>query len=182
MSLENRVLQLERFVAELVRQKEELERRVHNLMRPGRVTEVDPKQGMVRVAYAVDEQGQDVISPLIPWTERAGAIKTWTPPAVGEQVLLFSPSGDVSTHSWVLTGGFSDQFKQPHDKGAEHVMTVGSTRITVKGDEMRINSPKIVFEGETHLGGEGGQLVHRKGDKDSDGDVAVESATKVYAV
>lgn len=44
-------------------------------------------------------------------------------------------------------------------------------------------SAKIVLEApEVHLGAEGGQLVHRKGDVDSDGDAAVGSATKVYAV
>lgn len=45
-----------------------------------------------------------------------------------------------------------------------------------------IVSPTIVLEGTVHLGGEGGQLVHRKGDMDSDGDAAVGSATKVYAL
>ena len=44
-------------------------------------------------------------------------------------------------------------------------------------------SVKIVLEApEVHLGAEGGQLVHRKGDVDSAGDAAVGSATKVYAV
>ncbi|WP_164919712.1 phage baseplate assembly protein domain-containing protein [Hansschlegelia zhihuaiae] len=45
-----------------------------------------------------------------------------------------------------------------------------------------IAAPVIVLEGTVHLGGEGGQQVHRKGDMDSDGDTAVDSATKVYAL
>ena len=45
-----------------------------------------------------------------------------------------------------------------------------------------IKAAKIVLEGEVHLGGAGGKLVHRKDDLDSDGDSAVGAATKVYAV
>lgn len=44
-------------------------------------------------------------------------------------------------------------------------------------------SAKIILEApEVHLGGEGGQLVHRLGDVDTAGDAAVGSATKVFAV
>lgn len=57
----------------------------------------------------------------------------------------------------------------------------GNLRI-VHGTEVRIVAPKIVLEGEVHLGGDGGELVHRKGDVDSDGDTAVGSAAKVYAL
>lgn len=46
---------------------------------------------------------------------------------------------------------------------------------------LTIVSPEIVLEGEVHLGGKGGRLVHRKDDVDSGGDAAVGSATKVYA-
>jgi len=178
----NRIAQLERYVAELVRGREEVDRRVNNMMRPGRITEVDPAQGLVKVAYSQDEEGTDVTSPWIPWTERAGAIKTWSPPSVGEQVNMFSPSGDISTHSWIMHGGFSDANQQPHDKGAEHKMTIGGASILVTGDKITISCAEIVMTGNVHLGGEGGKLVHRKGDKDSASDIAVESATKVYAV
>ena len=71
---------------------------------------------------------------------------------------------------------------RPHDKAGEGVITVGNTRIQFTGDRVTITSPTIVLEGDVHLGGEGGQLVHRKGDVDSDGDAAVGSATKVYAI
>lgn len=45
-----------------------------------------------------------------------------------------------------------------------------------------IEAPTITLKGDVNLGDEGGELVHRKGDKDSDNDVAVESASKVRAV
>lgn len=52
----------------------------------------------------------------------------------------------------------------------------------VSGGTVTIKAPKIVLDGEVHLGGEGGELVHRKGDADSGGDIAQGSASKVYAV
>jgi hypothetical protein len=179
-----RVAMLERYVAEQIRRREDIERRVHNLVRPARVTAVDPAKGLVKVAYAADDEGKDVVSPWIPWMERAGAIKTWTPPAIGEQVHMFSPSGDVSGHSWVLPGGFSETNRQPHDRGAEHKMQIGGASILMTGDKVVITAGQIAFDGEVTLGGQpgAGELVHRKGDRDSDGDIAVGSATKVRAV
>ncbi len=61
------------------------------------------------------------------------------------------------------------------------MVTIGGTTITMSGGKVHIKSGTIVLEGDVHLGGEGGQLVHRKGDADSSGDLAVGSATKVYA-
>ncbi|UMY19139.1 phage baseplate assembly protein [Methylobacterium organophilum] len=52
----------------------------------------------------------------------------------------------------------------------------------VSGGTITLKGQKIVLDGEVHLGGEGGQLVHRKGDVDSHGDTAQGSASKVYAV
>jgi phage baseplate assembly protein gpV len=161
----------------------ELERRVRNIVRYGRVAEVDAAKGRVKV---IDEElgggeGKSITTDWLPWAEIGGAFKTWTPPSVGQQVAVISPSGNLG-QGLVLPNAFSEQFPPPSDKGDEHVMTVGETRITVKGDEVRFSSPKIVFEGDTHLGGEGGEPVHRRGDKDSDGDAAVEHASKVWAV
>ena len=188
----DRIRQLERYVAELVRRVEEAERRLTNVMRPGRVAQVDAQKGLVKLAYAKDENGADVVSPWLRWMERAGGIKTWTPPSVGEQVLMFSPSGDISGHSWALPGGYSQANPQPHDKGGEHKMTIGDLSILVTGDDLMIEAPgkvvikagQIAFDGQVTLGGQpgSGQPVHRKGDKDSAGDVAVDAATKVYAV
>jgi len=180
--MSERIRQLERYVAELVRRVEETERRLANVMRPGRIAQVDAGKGLVKLAYAKDEAGADVISPWVPWVERAGGIKTWTPPSVGEQVLMFSPSGDISGHSWALPGGFSRANPQPHDTGGEHKMTNGDTSVLITGDRIELTATTIVLSGAVHLGGEGGALVHRKGDVDSDGDIAEGSATKVYAV
>jgi hypothetical protein len=161
----------------------ELERRVRNIVRYGRIAEVDAAKARVKV---IDEEqgggdGRSITTDWLPWAEIGGAFRTWTPPSVGQQVAVISPSGNLGL-GLVLPNAFSDAFPPPSDKGNEHVMAVGETRIIIAGDEIRFASPKIVFEGDTHLGGEGGEPVHRRGDKDTDGDAAVEHASKVWAV
>src|SRR5690606_17115602 len=102
------------------------------------------------------------------------------PPTVGEQVNVVSESGDL-TDAEIDMSIPSTANPRPHD-GAEAVITKGSSRITLGDDAVVISATKIVLQGEVHLGGEGGALVHRRGDADSDGDTAVGSASKVYAL
>lgn len=173
---------LPQIIVDLLHRTEELERKVENRRRKGTVTEVDAEKGLARVKIDTDANGQAVKTPWIPWKEAAmGAIKTHFPPSVGEQVEIVSENGDL-TDAVIDTSIPSNANPRPHDKAGEGVITVGNTRIQFTGDRVTITSPTIVLEGDVHLGGEGGQLVHRKGDVDSDGDAAVGSATKVYAI
>lgn len=67
----------------------DLARRVANMIRTGRVAEVDHAGPRVRV------QSGDLLTGWLPWqTHRAGSTRTWNPPTVGEQVMILSPSGD----------------------------------------------------------------------------------------
>lgn len=173
---------LEQNIVQMLHRIEELERKLEHRRRKGTVAEVDAAKGLARVKIDTTEDGEPVLTAWIPWKEVAmGAIKTHFPPSVGEQVEVVSENGDM-TNAAIDTSIPSDQNARPHDKGGEGVVTVGNTRIHFTGDRCHIKSPTIVLEGDVHLGGEGGQLVHRKGDVDSGGDVAVGAATKVYAV
>jgi phage baseplate assembly protein gpV len=115
----------------IVAMREELvdaNRRVANMMRPGKVKEVDAAKGMMKLSYAEDEDGKEVVSPWIPWTQRAGGSKgqnDWDPPAVGEQMMMFSPSGDVTEASWGSYGGWSNDNPQVHNALGEEKYTVG---------------------------------------------------------
>jgi phage baseplate assembly protein gpV len=110
---------------ELTRRIADLERRLNNVSRPARVVEIDEKKALVKVAYGLDENGQDVISPWIRWGEqRAGNISTWNPPTVGEQVVMFSPSGEIGLHSFIGHSLYSKTFPQPHDKKDEQKLQV----------------------------------------------------------
>lgn len=101
----------------------EMERRLNNIQRPGKVVEIDAAKGVVKVQFT-QADGKPITSPWIPWTTRAGKIKIWHPPSVGEQVIIHSPSGEMGLHSWVAPGGFSKDNPQNHDKDGEYKMTV----------------------------------------------------------
>jgi phage baseplate assembly protein V len=163
----------------------ELDRRLAGMERPGKVAEVDPVAGTARVELGRDPvTGAPFLSPPLRWAEAGmGGIKTHTPPTVGEQVVVRSPSGDIAD-GYIAQSVPTTDNKRPSDKGDEHVLTkIGGTSIVAKDGRVHIKADKIVLEGNVYLGGENGaKLVHRKGDADSDGDVAVGSASKVFAV
>ncbi|MGE3784738.1 MAG: phage baseplate assembly protein V, partial [Alphaproteobacteria bacterium] len=158
----------------------ELERRGRNRKRTGVVSEVDNAKGLARVKIMDGAQGP-YLSPWVPWKEVAsGGIKSHIPPTVGEQVDVVSESGDL-TDAVIDMSTPSNANPRPHD-GPEAVITKGDSRLTIADDKVTIKAASIVLDGEVHLGGEGGKLVHRKDDLDSANDAAVGSASKVYAV
>lgn len=102
----------------------DMERRMNNVMRPAKIVDIDEENGKVRVQFSATDEGQPVLSPWISWTERSGNVRTWNPPTVGEQVHMFSPSGEVGLHSWVMPGGANDKFQQTHGKRDEQRDTI----------------------------------------------------------
>jgi len=170
-------------MADVFNRLAELERRQQNRSRKGKVVEVNAAEGWARVELNKDPKtGKPFLSPKIPWQMPAmGATKVNIPPSVGQQVEVVSESGDL-TDAVINNSLRSNANPQPDANPGDGVITTGDTRIFFSGSEVRIKSPKIVLEGEVHLGAEGGELVHRKGDDDSAGDIAVGSSTKVYAV
>ena len=80
----------------------DLQRRMANMIRRGRIHGVDFSQTPPRVQVAYDNDlttGQPVVSGWLPWVNgRASSASRvdWEPLAVGEQVLILSESGDLS--------------------------------------------------------------------------------------
>nr|WP_246771073.1 phage baseplate assembly protein V [Aestuariivirga sp. YIM B02566] len=174
----------------MIRRVEDAERRIANVARPGKVEEADYEKGLVKVKVG------DLQSAWVPWRTRAGSQRLWDPPAVGEQVMLFSPSGEPG-QGWADWGGFSNGFQQNHNKGGEYKLTLGASSIHITGQAIVIKqggstititdgkikqeSDEIVADGECHFGGEGGVPAAMLGSIDSDGDTEVENlATKVF--
>jgi phage baseplate assembly protein V len=118
-------------LAALEAENERLRLRLDNMIREGRVTKLDPEKARVEV----DMNG--LASDELPWSERNGASRSWDPPAVGERVVVLSPTGEPGL-GIVYPGGPSDQFPQPHNKGAEFYKTIGASSILMTGE-------KIVF-------------------------------------
>ncbi|WP_416139075.1 phage baseplate assembly protein V [Halomonas sp. HK25] len=87
----------------------ELLRLIHNLVRLGTIAEVDHTAARVRVATG------EITTGWLPWVEgRAGTIRTWNPPTLGEQVVVFAPGGDMVA-GVVLTGLYRTAHPAPSD-------------------------------------------------------------------
>jgi len=68
----------------------ELHRRLENLIRFGQIKAIYPGQPFTTVTVTI---GAITTGKLRYLTLRAGKTKTWDPPTVGEEVVVFSPSG-----------------------------------------------------------------------------------------
>lgn len=91
----------------------ELERRVSNILRAGKVASVDFAASRCRVTI-----GNLLTDPLPFLSDRAGDDRTWNPPSVGEQVLVLSPSGELGA-GFVLAGIYSTA--HPANASDEHL-------------------------------------------------------------
>lgn len=68
----------------------EIDRRLANVIRIGTIAALDPANALVQVDLG------DITTDWLPWgTGRAGSTRKWSAPRLGEQVLVFSPSGEL---------------------------------------------------------------------------------------
>lgn len=69
----------------------EIDRRIANIFRIGTIAAVDAANALVQVDLG------DLTTDWLPWaTGRAGATRKWSAPSIGEQVTVFSPSGELA--------------------------------------------------------------------------------------
>lgn len=113
-----------------------LERRVAGMIRHGRVAEVNAAEGWVRLDLGPGDDGP-YLSPKVPYGQFAGALKVHTPPSVGMNMTLISPTGDTR-QAIALPMTWSDQNASPSDSAAENVVTFGDVRMTLADDGVRI--------------------------------------------
>lgn len=119
----------------------EQERRLHGVVRIGRVVEVDASRARARVSL-----GGDAISDWLPWTSaRSGAISEWAPPAVDEQVVVVSPGGD-SAQGVVVGSLYQDAAPAPASNGQMWGMKVGASFITMTDDGITLSSNGSTLE------------------------------------
>ena len=84
----------------------EIVRSIPNLIRTGHIAEIKADKVRVRLSPTL-------LTTWLQWVAlRAGDVIDWCPPSVGEQVIVFSPSGDL-TQGKVLAGLFSAESPAP---------------------------------------------------------------------
>lgn len=141
-----------------------LSRLLENLIRAGTVHAVDHAQKRCRVVSG------GLITNWLPWfSTRSGTTRDWDPPTVGEQCLIFSPSGEVAG-GFVLLGTYSNAFDAPstspdecvrqypdgavirynHATGALHAIGI-KTALVEAADSIVIDCPQVTFTGKVNI-------------------------------
>ena len=130
----------------------DLQRRLANLFRVGKIAEVNRSTGRVKVSF------QGVTSAWLPWmTSRAGAVKDWNPPSVGEQVVVCSPSGELEA-GFIMPGSiYYDGNPAPDTRENVHKLTLpagGSYEISIGGMTLTIAGGKLTLNGDIEVTGD----------------------------
>lgn len=139
----------------------ELNRQIANLVRIGTVAELDEANARVKLSVS------GLTTDWLPWSAaRAGKTRTWSPPQVGEQVVMLSPFGDMG-QAVIIGSLFSDTDPAPaaskdqettvypdgasvDHNSATHVTTVtlnsgGTLNAMVGGSSVVITTGKILL-------------------------------------
>jgi phage baseplate assembly protein V len=142
----------------------DIQRLVGDLVREGTVESVDLAKGTLRFRTG------DLITGDIPWlAARSGATKSWSPPSVGEQGVMFCPEGDTA-RGFFLPGLFSDAHGAPSSEDVELTRYADGAIVSYNAATHALEA--ILPAGATvRIEADGGLSI--KGDVAIDGDVSV---------
>ena len=101
----------------------DIQRLVGDMMRLGTIESVDLAKQTCRFRTG------EIVTGDLPWlAARSGATKSWSPPSVGEQGVLFCPEGDTRG-GFVMPGLFSNAHPAPSDQDLDLVLYADGARI-----------------------------------------------------
>lgn len=127
-----------------------LSRMLENLIRYGVIAAVQMEPPRVQVKTG------SLTTAWLPWLAlRAGADKEWDPPTEGEQVILFSPSGQLA-NGVVLTGLFSDHIPANGNRAGLHRRTYADGAVIEYDSVQHHLSATLPDNGTTSLVSKGG--------------------------
>lgn len=119
-------------------------RRMENMIRHGRITDVDPEKGLYRQEIGMDADGTPQKSPWVRYAQHAGPLKGHVVPAVGQSMTLFSPGGDVEQgigHAY----GWNKANPSPGST-SDHVFTyLDKIKITIADGKVVATIPETTF-------------------------------------
>ena len=138
--------------SELARQIAELDRRIKNMQRHGVIAQIDHARVRVRV------RDGDWLSHWLPWVERrASSEASWSPPQLGERVIVLAPAGDLE-QALVMTGlpcrdnpvpsNEPKRSVRRFDPGHVFELQVGNTKIEITSGEIAITTRRMSVNGK----------------------------------
>ncbi|MDA9573342.1 phage baseplate assembly protein V [Rickettsiales bacterium] len=161
----------------------DLAKRLSNIIRIGTIFEINHQTAKARVKVG------ELETDFLPWANsNSGSNNSWNPPEIDEQVIILSPSGDLSQA--VILPSFYKNNASDSDQNIKSItyqdgskisfnVSSGTLDLDLKGDVTikvvgnaniesdNINitaSSNITLDGDVDLGGSGGQGVARIGD------------------
>jgi hypothetical protein len=138
----------------------ELERRIGGMNMKGRVTDVDPATKKVRFEIGQDEDGNPVKSPWVLVKQRAGALKIFSMPSVGELVEGTSDCGDIA-QATVSPCHWTDDNQSPSDDGEIHKLTFGDVVFTLSSGGVLLEAGGVTYRFDgTGFVQQGGKQEH----------------------
>ncbi|WLI08329.1 phage baseplate assembly protein V [Pseudomonas sp. FP597] len=139
-----------------------LSRLLENLIRFGVIADVQMEPPRVQVTTGT------LTTAWLPWlAPRAGSDREWDPPTIGEQVILFSPSGQLA-NGIVVTGVFSDHIPANGNRAGLHRRTYGDGTVIEYDSVAHHLNATLVDGGTTNLISRGG--INLVGDITHQGD------------
>ena len=139
-----------------------LSRLLENLIRFGVISAVQMEPPRVQVTTGT------LTTAWLPWLAlRAGADREWDPPTLGEQVMLFSPSGQLA-NGIVVTGVFSDHIPANGNRPGLHRRTYADGTVIEYDSVAHHLNATLVDGGTTNLISKGG--INLVGDITHQGD------------
>lgn len=146
------------------------------LIRIGTVTAVDLAAARCRVRYGDPDDDDPGETPPIRWlTPRAGQTRIWSPPSVGEQVILLSPDGQVGA-AVALCGLVQNAFPPLGSTLAEAIEFADGARLTYDPETSALTA--ILPAGATaEIEAPGG--ITLRGPVMIEGDVTIQGAVDV---
>ena len=154
----------------------DLAKRLSNIIRIGTIFEINVQTAKARVKIG------ELETDFLPWANsNSGNNNSWNPPEIDEQVIILSPSGDLS-QAVILPSFYKNNASDSNQNiksityqdGSKISFNIasGTLDLDLKGDvkikvvgNAEIEAAKVTLKGDVDLGGSGGQGVARIGDK-----------------
>ena len=152
------------------RPAEDIPADIASLTRIGTVTHVDLGEARCIVRFGDPDDDEPGETPPIRWlAPRAGLTRIWSPPSVGEQVLLFCPDGQLGA-AIAVTGIVQDAFPPVGNSEAEVIEFKDGARITYDPDASAL-SAILPGGGTADITADGG--ITLRGDVTIEGNVQI---------
>lgn len=153
--------------------REDIPADITELIRIGTVVEVDLGSASCRVRYGdPDDEGGGATTGPIRWLmPRSGETRVWSPPSVGEQVLLLAPDGQIGA-AIALGGIVQDAFPPPATDEATLLQFTDGAQLRYDPVAHRLEAT-LPDGGETAIVSPGGLSIDAAGGITFTGDVAI---------